>query len=257
MSRRFGSRGWLAAGVAAGVAFAVVGVALAAREASKPVNVSLPTIVGNPRVGETVNGETGVWTGAKSYSFAWLRCNASGGGCAAIPGATSANYTISSADDKLTIRFKVAARNSAGSTSASSVAVTVKPASSNSNSVPVTELTARPDHLLIPQVRFSPSPFDNPGGTLTVDVRVILEGTSKAVSGALVYIVPVPYNWAHASAEVPTATDGRVAIKIQTTKSLPHSGALVMQIRARGPGNSDEAILGGISTRRLVQVSLK
>ena len=65
-----------------------------------------------------------------------------------------------------------------------------------------------------------------------------LEGTSKAVSGALVYIVPVPYNWAHASAEVPTATDGRVAIKIQTTKALPHSGALVMQI---GPAARERA----------------
>ena len=60
-----------------------------------------------------------------------------------------------------------------------------------------------------------------------------------------------------ADTEEPTATDGWVAIKIQTTKSLPHKGSLVMQIRARGPGNSEEDILGGISTRRLVQVSLK
>jgi hypothetical protein len=29
-----------------------------------------------------------------------------------------------------------------------------------------------------------------------------------------------------------------------------------MQVRARGPGDSDEAILGGFSTRRLVQISL-
>jgi hypothetical protein len=29
-----------------------------------------------------------------------------------------------------------------------------------------------------------------------------------------------------------------------------------MQVRARGPGTSDEAILGGFTTRRLVQISL-
>jgi hypothetical protein len=257
MNVRFGWGRALAVVLATGAAFAVVGVALAAREAGKPVNISLPTITGQPRVGDSVNGEPGEWSGAKSYSFAWLRCNAAGDGCAAIPGATSANYTITSADESRTIRFRVTARNGAGSTSARSVAATVVPASNNSNSVPVTQLTARPDHLLIPQVKFSPSPFGDPGGALTVNVRVILEGTSKAVSGALVYIVPLPYSWAHVSAEVPTATDGWASVKIQTTTSLPHSGALVMQIRARGPGNSEEAILGGISTRRLVQVSLK
>ena len=131
------------------------------------------------------------------------------------------------------------------------------PAAQKARSVPVTSLTARPDHLLIPQVRFSPSPFDSPGDTLTVDVKVILEGTKKVVSGALVYIVPVPNTWAKASSEEPTATDGWVAIKIHTTTSLPHKGSLVMQIRALGPGNTEEDILGGISTRRLVQVSLK
>jgi hypothetical protein len=257
MKKSFGSSRIVTVALAVVVAFGVAGVASGSRQAGPPSNVSLPTIVGNPRVGNSVNGEPGQWSEAESYSFAWLRCNAAGDGCAAIPGATSANYTIDAADANLSIRFEVTAHNDDGSTSANSVAVTVKPPSANSNSVPVEELTARPDHLLIPSVKFSPSPFGNPGGKLTVTVTVTLEGTSKAVSGALVYITPVPYNWAHASAEVPTATDGKVAIKIQTTKALPHSGALVMQIRARGPGTSEEAILGGISTRRLVQVGLK
>jgi hypothetical protein len=257
MSKRIGWGRALTVGLAVAVASVVVGAAPAAREAGPPVNVLLPSIVGDPVVGTTVNGEPGQWTQAESYSFAWLRCNASGDGCAAIPGATSANYTLAAADVNLTVRFKVTAHNDDGSTSVNSVAVTVKPASQDANSVPVTELTARPDHLLISEVGFSPSPFNDPGGVVTVDVRVTLEGTTKGVSGALVYVTPVPYNWAKASEEVPTATDGRVAIKIQTTTSLPHSGSLVMQIRARAPGNSQEDILGGISTRRLVQVSLK
>jgi hypothetical protein len=262
MTERFGlgrvPRCACVAVLAAGAVFALVSVASAAPQARKaPVNTSPPAIAGDVVVGKTVSGHSGTWTGAKTYSFAWLRCNANGGGCKPIPGATSASYLVTKADANKSLRFKVTARNNAGSTSAKSDAEAVGSSSGSGNSVSVTSLTARPDHLLIPQVRFSPSPFGNPGGHLTVDVKVILEGTPKAVSGALVYIVPVPNTWAKASHEEPTATDGWVAIKIQTTKSLPHKGSLVMQIRARGPGNSQEDILGGISTRRLVQVSLK
>jgi hypothetical protein len=229
-----------------------------AAKGTAPANTSLPLIVGDPTVGKTVTGTTGGWSGAKSFVYAWQRCNASGSGCSAIPGATSTSYTVASADAKMTLRFKVTAKNDTGSTDASSVAVAVSSSSSGGgNSVPVTSLVARPDHLLISDVKFKPSPFANPGGTFTISVRVMLEGTNKAVSGALVYVTPTPYDWAKASAEVPTATDGWVAIKIQTTTKLPHSGALVMQVRARGPGNSEEDILGGISTRRLVQLSLK
>jgi hypothetical protein len=56
--------------------------------------------------------------------------------------------------------------------------------------------------------------------------------------------------------ETPTGSDGWATLQIKTTKSLPDSGALVMQVRARGPGTSDEAILGGFTTRRLVQITL-
>jgi hypothetical protein len=223
-----------------------------------PVNTQLPVVAGDPTVGNTVSGYPGSWSGAQTYSYAWLRCNAGGGGCAAIPGATSSTYTISSADAKLTIRFKATASNSSGSTSANSIAIPViSQPSGSGNSVPVSSLTPRPDHLLISAVTFSPSPFANPGGTFTIRVKVTLEGTNKVVSGALVYVTPLPYSWAPASAEVPTGIDGWVAITIHTTKNLPHSGALVMQVRARGPGNSEQDILGGISTRRLVQLSLR
>jgi hypothetical protein len=221
-----------------------------------PANTSLPLIVGDATVGKTVTGYAGAWSGAKSFTYAWLRCNASGSGCSPIPNATSTSYTLVAADGNHTIRFKATAKNDFGSTDATSVAVHVAPASSG-NSVPVTDLVARPDHLLIKEVKFSPSPFANPGGTLTVKVRVMLEGTSKVVSGALVYIVPSPSSWANVSSELPTGSDGWATLKIQTKKSLPHSGTLIMQVRARGPGSSEEAILGGISTRRLVQVNLK
>ncbi len=148
------------------------------------------------------------------------------------------------------------AKNDAGSTSADSPAVVVKTPPSG-NVVPVTSLTARPDHLLIKDVKFSPSPFSNPGGSITVKVHVVVEDTKKGVSGALVQITGLPNTWVKNPPETPTGSDGWVTLKEGTTKSLPHSGALAMQIRARGPGNSEVDILGGISTRRLVQVTLK
>jgi hypothetical protein len=225
---------------------------------SAPTNTSLPVIVGDATVGKTLTGYVGVWSGAKSYAHQWMRCNSSGNGCSAIPNATGTAYTLVAGDASQTVRFRVTAKNDSGSTDAQSVAVHVTGGGGSSgNSVPVTSLTPRPDHLLIKEVKFSPSPFANPGGTFTIKVKVILEGTNKVVSGALVYVTPAPTAWAKASAELQTGSDGWCSLKIQTTKSLPHSGTLTMQVRARGPGNSEEDILGGISTRRLVSLNLK
>ena len=156
----------------------------------------------------------------------------------------------------------VTASNTVGKTTATSKAVAVSASGGggggggNSKAVPVTSLVAHPDHLLISDVKYSPSTFGNPGGVFTMRVRVELEGTTKVVSGALVKVTGIPYNWVVQAPETPTGSDGWATLQIKTTKSLPHSGALVMQVRARGPGNSDEDILGGFSTRRLVQISL-
>ena len=223
-----------------------------------PKNVVPPVIIGTVAPGKQVHASSGEWAGASGASFVygWMRCAASGTNCAHISGADSPTYTVSSADSGSSLRARVTAKNAEGSTFADSAAVLVTTPPSG-NVVPVSSLTARPDHLLIKDVKFSPSPFKNPGGSFTLKVHVILEGTTKGVSGALVMVTGIPYNWVHNPPETPTGSDGWVTLKVGTTKSLPHSGALVMQIRARGPGNTDADILGGFSTRRLVQLSLK
>jgi hypothetical protein len=215
-------------------------------------------IIGTVAPGKQVQTSTGEWAGANGAAFvyAWLRCAASGTNCAAVGGAESPTYSVTSADSGHSLRSRVTAKNADGSTTAESPAVLVTTPPSG-NVVPVSSLTARPDHLLIQDVKFSPSPFKSPGGSFTLKVHVIVEGTTKGVSGALVMVTGIPYNWVHNPPETPTGSDGWVTLKVGTTKSLPRSGALVMQIRARGPGNTDADILGGISTRRLVQLSLK
>jgi hypothetical protein len=226
-----------------------------------PANSSAPTITGSAMVGQTLTGAPGTWVGEQpiTYSYHWLRCDAQGNACTQISGATQTSYLLVNADEGRTVRFKVVARNARGSGDAFSFQSDVVKglAGGNGNVVPVTSLTARPDHLLISGIQFSPSPFSDPGGILTARFRIQLEGTNKFVSGALVYVVGIPYEWVKQPPELPTGSDGWATIQIQTTTKLPHTGALVMQVRARGPGNSEEAILGGISTRRLVQVTLK
>ena len=229
-----------------------------AAKGDPPKIVVPPVIIGTVAPNKQVHTSTGEWAGANGAAFvyAWLRCAASGTNCAAISGADGPSYVVTSTDSGHSLRSRVTAKNNAGSTAAESPAVLVTTPPTG-NVVPVSSLTARPDHLLIQDVKFSPNPFGNPGGSFTLKVHVIVEDSKKGVSGALVQVTGIPYNWVHNPPETPTGSDGWVTLKVGTTKSLPHSGALVMQIRARGPGNTDQDILGGFSTRRLVQISLK
>ena len=92
-----------------------------------PQNTMLPTIKGTPRQGQTLRGDQGDWTGSPTdYNDFWVRCDRNGGNCANIVGANNRNgYVLTSADVGHSIRFKVEARNAAGSTFASSVPTAV------------------------------------------------------------------------------------------------------------------------------------
>ncbi|HEX9832200.1 MAG TPA: DNRLRE domain-containing protein, partial [Mycobacterium sp.] len=87
-----------------------------------PVNTVLPSTSGSTQVGGTRTATTGTWTGTQpiSYAYQWLRCDASGGACADIGGATTSSYTIASADLDQTLRARVTATNSIGSAVADS-----------------------------------------------------------------------------------------------------------------------------------------
>jgi len=229
---------------------------IVASKGTPPVNQTAPVIIGNATVGQQLTVSTGVWTGADpgGFTYAWDRCAAT---CTAIPGAVASSYVVQQADAAQGLRARVTAKNAVGKTTATSQTVRVAAAGGTpTSSVAVTSLAAHPDHLLIDNVKFSPSRMRTPGGVFTMRVHVLLEGTTKSVSGALVKVVGIPYEWVVQAPEVPTAADGWATLQIKTTSRLPHRGALVMQVRARAPGNSADVILGGISTRRLVQITL-
>ncbi len=89
-----------------------------------PENTGLP--VASPETPDQAVPEsatTGTWTNEPTgYTYHWERCNASGGECKEITGATSSTYTPDAEDVEHTLVAKVTATNSGGSTSARSKA---------------------------------------------------------------------------------------------------------------------------------------
>jgi hypothetical protein len=110
----------------AGVASAVSAPTSVVAAAGVPANTSAPTISGAAQVGQLLTAGTGSWNGAPtSFAFQWLRCNAGGGSCTDIVGATSGTYVPVAADLGTTIRVVVTATNGSGSVSADSEATAV------------------------------------------------------------------------------------------------------------------------------------
>ena len=98
-------------------------------DAAAPVNTAAPTITGSARRTSVMTAAIGTWTGAgNTYAFQWQRDP--GNGFADIPGATTANYTLTTADLGATVRIEVTATNADGSVvavSAASDPVTASP----------------------------------------------------------------------------------------------------------------------------------
>jgi hypothetical protein len=83
---------------------------------------SIPTISGTAREGQTLSATSGSWGGSLpiSYEYTWERCDMSGSRCAAIKGADTSTHKLTAADVGATVRVKVTASNSGGSSSVSS-----------------------------------------------------------------------------------------------------------------------------------------
>jgi len=78
--------------------------------------------------GQQVSVSNGGWSNNPlAYSYQWLRCNASGGECAAIPGATNPSYTVGYNDEEHTLVATVTATNAGGSATATTTVSTEVP----------------------------------------------------------------------------------------------------------------------------------
>jgi hypothetical protein len=85
--------------------------------------LSAPTIAGSPSLGSVLTGTNATWVGTPSVQRRWLRCDAAGGSCAAIPGATGATYTVTPADLGRTLRFRNDATDADGTSGSQSAFV--------------------------------------------------------------------------------------------------------------------------------------
>jgi hypothetical protein len=135
----------------------------------------------------------------------------------------------------------------AGSGSAASVP-TGCPA--GKGAIKVTDLT-QPARLMIDQWKSSPSVLGRNPGTVSVSTHVTACG-GRDVTGALVYVTATPWDQFSTPAEAATGADGWATVSMTQSNHYPASPRqelLAVFLRARKPG---EAILGGVSTRRLV-----
>ncbi len=244
------------AGLAASNATPVV------KGSARPQNVQPPTITGSPVVGQTLTGDPGTWSGTQpiSYSAQWRQCNATGGNCSNIAGATGRTYSLKQADVGSTLRVRVTARNSIASTTATSVPTAVIAATAptgcpgGAGPLSVNQLTP-PARLLVDRLQASPSPI--PRSATSIVVRFHVSACNgRDVAGALVYVTATPYNQFVIPPEQPTGQDGWATLTMPRGKKFPAASnqtLLVMFVRAR---KQTDPLLGGISTRRLVSFRL-
>jgi hypothetical protein len=93
--------------------------------AQPPVNTEAPSISGTTTAGQILNASSGKWSGTEPilFEYEWLRCNAAGGECSTVAGASLlSTYSVVAADVGHTLRVKVIAKNIAGTGSAESPA---------------------------------------------------------------------------------------------------------------------------------------
>ena len=231
--------------------------AVVSKQGSGPVNTAPPTISGTPQQGQTLTAAPGSWTGTKplAYAFQWRRCNQGGGSCADISGATSATYLLTSADVGNTLRVRETASNSVGRKAATSVpsAVVSKAGVPAGGAIAIGDVSL-PNRLIIDRVSFRPNPLRSRRQTLIARFRVS-DSRQHVVQGALVFLLGIPYGQMSVPSEQVTGPDGYVTFRLHPkAKFSLRSGALVFFVRARKPG---ENLLGGVSTRRLVQLNLR
>jgi hypothetical protein len=121
------------------LAAACVAVAAFATTASGS-NDAPPAISGTAKAGETLTASPGTWSSpaATSFAYAWQRCSDAGSACADIAGATTATYTLTSADVGNTVRVVVTPTPANTPASAPSAVSAVIAAGAPQNSAPPT-----------------------------------------------------------------------------------------------------------------------
>lgn len=224
---------------------------------SAPANTTPPSISGTFKEATTLTVAPGAWSGSPvpTFTYQWQRCDATGGACVDLAGASSTTNATVAADVGNTLRVKVTATNTHGATLATTPETPlITPAKAGGrNAISITQV-ALPNRLIIDNEKFSSNPLRT-RNTFTVRFHVS-DTRGFSIRGAMVYALGLPYSWTGNTPEAITDSAGWATITMRPLAAMPlaHSGALVIFVRARKPGDN---LLAGVSTRRLVQVRIK
>jgi hypothetical protein len=233
-------------------------------KANVPVNSKIPTVSGTWVEGQTVTVSPGTWSGVApiTYGYQWLRCNSSGGSCAAIAGAAAATYKLTSADVGRKVRVNVTARNSGGSTTVmsgeSAVVASAGPAGiitlpGGEKSIPVTSVP-KDQRLIVDRVIFTPNVVESRQQTISIQVRV-KDTRGYIVRDAMVFIRSTPLVTRAGQPRRPTLTNGYAVFQMSPKANFPTArrGAVQFFVKVYKSGDNP---LAGIAGYRLVQVRL-
>jgi hypothetical protein len=125
--------------------------AVVAAKGTAPALTSPPAISGRALQGVTLSTSNGRWNGTAPlrFRYSWQRCDAQGGNCVEIGGATNTRYLLTGSDVGHTVRTAVTASNSAGAITAYSAATSpVAPRTPTSVAPPTISGTARAGQTL-------------------------------------------------------------------------------------------------------------
>ena len=233
------------------------GLVQAAAVAGRPRNSTPPSISGTPQVGQTLTANNGAWVGQQPFTFTyhWRRCDTGGANCSDISGATAKTYVLTAADQGTTLRVRVRAQNARGAASATSAATGVigKAEAPSGATVSISEVSL-PNRLIVDRVSFSPQPLRS-RQTFTARFHVS-DSRNHSVMGALVFVVALPFGVTTTPPEAATGGDGWVTFRMRPTSKLTfgRTGGIPMFVRAR---KASDRLIGGVSTRRLVNLGIR
>lgn len=225
-------------------------------EYGHPVPLTPPMITGAAaQTGQKLTVSNGTWqSDAKItlYAYQWVRCDAKGNNCSAIAGATTNSYTLADPDIAHTLRVDVTAVSANGPTQTQSPPTDVVSAGLPTGKQIDAKLVSLPNRLIVDSVRYSANPIRSRTVPTRMQVHVV-DSRQNAVQNALVFVQGLPYSRIAAMPEVRTDSNGWASVAIQPGQFFPRTGYVVLFVRARVEGQD---LLGGTSTRRLVQVTV-
>jgi hypothetical protein len=224
-------------------------------EYGHPAPLTAPAISGTAKVGAKLTTNDGTWSSDSkitSIAYAWGRCDTAGNNCVSIGGATSNAYVVTAADQGHTIRSYVTATNATGPTQNVSASTGIVQASlPTGKQIPAAQVVL-PNRLVIDNVRYSANPIRVRTSPTQMQVHVA-DTRQNAVQGALVFVEGLPYSRIAPISEVRTDNNGWATVALQPAQFFPRKGYLTLFVRAHVDGQD---LLGGTSTRRLVQVTI-